>query len=129
VVTLYEDNPLVGIIFNHALGSQNTIPETETTFAAIPFFASATSANDPRLIYGWTLNNNSIVPSATNPSELTINSSHSNGLATIGLSLKHTTNFFMSFRGTWNMTLGSAGTNGFANPSSGSSDPFSGASQ
>ena len=132
VVLLYEDSPLIGIAFNHALGNTNIIPETETTFAAIPFFASATSANDPRLQYSWTLNNNSITPSTSDPSELTVNASHSNGLATIGLTLRHATNIFMDFRGAWNMSLGSAESNGFTagsnGTSGGASDPFSGAS-
>jgi len=129
VVVLYEDNPLIGITYNHALAPQTVISETETTFAAIPFFAVARSANDSRLEYAWTLNNNVIPASASNPSELTVNSAHSNGLATIGLSVKHATNFFMDFRGVWNMSLGSSGTNGFSKPSGGTSDPFSGTSQ
>jgi len=129
VVLLYEDNPLIGIAFNHALGTSNTIAETETTFAAIPFFASALSPNDSRLQYSWMLNNNAITPSTSDPSELTVNASHSNGLATIGLSLTHTTNIFMDFQGTWSMSLGSAGSNGFSSASNGTSDPFGGVSQ
>ena len=128
-VLLYEDNPLIGIAFNHALANTNVIPETEATFAAVPFFASASSANDPRLEYSWTLNANAITPSVSDPSELTVNSAHSNGLATIGLTLQHATNFFMDFRGVWNVSLGSAGSNGFSSSVSGGSDPFGGTSQ
>jgi hypothetical protein len=128
-VTLYEDNPLLGITYYHALSSQTVLPDTEMTFAAVPYFAQIQSPNDPRLAYAWTVNGSSVRSSSSDPSELTLNASNSNGVATVGLGLTHSTNIYMSSNGLWNITLGSAGSNGLSGTAVSAKDPFSGQGQ
>jgi len=128
-VLLYEDNPLLGLTYYHALAAQTTIPDTEMTFAAVPFFAQIQSPNDPRLAYTWTVNGSAISPSANDPSEITLNASDSNGEADIGLGLTHSTNIFMSTSGEWDVTLGTTNSSSFGNSVTGVKDPFSGKTQ
>jgi hypothetical protein len=122
-VLLYEDNPLLGLTYYHAMTSQTSIPDIEMTFAAVPYFAPIQSPNDPRLAYAWTVNGKSVASSANDPSELTLNATNSSGQATIGLGLTHSTDIFMSAQGSWGVAFGvsSAGQS-----SGGSKNPFSG---
>ncbi len=126
VLLLYEDNPLLGLTFYHALGGETELSDVEMTFAAVPYFAEIQSPNDPRLAYAWTVNGSSVSSSAADPSEVTLNSANSNGLATVGLTLSHATNFLMSSTGSWDIALGAGGSSGFGGPTSGTKDPFTG---
>ena len=105
VLALYEDHPLYGILYNRALGSQTLIPDSEMTFAAVPYFAQARSADDPTLEYTWRVNDSSVKADAARPSELTINAQNSNGLALVALELASATNVFLRASREWGITL------------------------
>ena len=129
VLTLYEDSPLLGITYYRALGAQTAIPDTEMTFAAVPYFAQIASPNDQRLAYAWTVNGSPVRASASDPSEVTLNASKSNGDATVGLGITHSTNIYLSENGSWSIMLGNAGSSGFSGTSASAKDPFSGQGQ
>ncbi|MBI4133750.1 hypothetical protein HY478_03985 [Candidatus Uhrbacteria bacterium] len=103
VVELYEAHPLFGTLYHRALGRTTNIPETESSFAAIPYYADATSPGDASLTYEWRVNGNTIASDPERPSELTINAAGSAGVARIELALSHVTNFFLSASGVWNV--------------------------
>jgi hypothetical protein len=126
---LYEDNPLLGITYYRALGSDTTITDTEMTFAVVPYFAQIQSPNDPQLSYVWTVNGSNILPDPKDPSEITLNSKDSSGAATIGLSLSQSDNIFMNPTASWDVTLGTAASNAFTDTGSGAKNPFSGQTQ
>ena len=126
LITLYEDSPLLGLTYYRAIGGQSAMNDTEMTFAAVPYFAQARSANDPRLVYGWSVNGSNVAPSASDPSEITLNTTHSNGTATLGLEVTHTTNIYMDSKGSWGIMLGGQSSSGFNGTSNGTKDPFSG---
>ena len=109
VLDLYEDHPLFGILFNNALRTSASIPETEMAFAAIPYFAQATGPNDAALSYAWRVNDTPVPASVGTPSEITINADNSNGQAQVALEVTHTTNPYMDALGLWNITLSSRG--------------------
>ncbi len=117
-VLLYQDHPLYGIMYHRALTSPATFSENEITFALVPFFAQATSPNDPGLTFAWSVNGQSIPADANNPSRITINADNSSGEALLKLGLSHKTNYFFSSDTTWNMTLSSR------EPSSATFSPF-----
>src|SRR3989344_4252761 len=96
--------------------------QTEMSFAAVPYFAEATEANDARLIYAWRINGNEVANDPVRPSEITINAERSSGNALIELALSHATNFFMSSFGRWGVTLAGGNRSG----SNGAEDPFGG---
>lgn len=118
VLNLYEDHPLFGVLYHRALARQTTIPEIEMSFAAVPYFAQAGSADDANLQYVWRVNGRGVASSPTRPSEITINAQNSTGLAFIELTLAHATNFFMSSSAAWGVSLrgGSGNEGAAANP-------------
>lgn len=114
-VSLYRVDPLYGILFHAALGPSASIPDSETTVAAFPFFS--TEPRNPSLEYSWKVNGQRVSPSVENPHYLTINADDSSGSARVELQLGHLTNFLLDARGTWNLVF-----NSIANPF----NPFSG---
>ena len=74
--------------------------ESETSFAAVPYFADATSANDPSLAYAWSVNDSPVATDPQDPSEITI-SAQSSGVAQIALSLSKPSDPFFSASGSW----------------------------
>ncbi|MDO8514466.1 MAG: hypothetical protein Q7S50_02900 [bacterium] len=108
MLALYEDHPLYGILYHRSLGASTFIPESEMTFAAVPYFSQARSVNDPTLMYGWRVNGALVPRSASAPSEITINATNSNGIALIELELTHTSNFYTDVKRVWNIMLSSS---------------------
>ncbi len=120
LLSLYEDHPLYGLMYNRALGAETVIPDTEMTFAAMPYFAQGSSAADRALQYAWRVNGTPVTADATRSNELTINATNSNGLAQVALELTHATNVFLEASGSWGITLSAHG---------GGSSPFGTARQ
>ncbi len=52
-VLVYENNPLLGYMFNYESGSGFNLNKPEVTFASFPFFFSALTRFDPSLSFGW----------------------------------------------------------------------------
>lgn len=105
ILALYEDHPLFGILYSMALGAQTLIPDSEMTFAAVPYFAHAITPNDRSLNWSWKVNDNNIATDPKRPSEVTISAQNWNGLAELSLELTHLTNFFLQASGSWGITL------------------------
>ncbi|MBX4189507.1 hypothetical protein KW785_02840 [Candidatus Parcubacteria bacterium] len=53
---VYEDNPLYGIVFGNAASEKVALRGKEVSFAAFPFFMSASSRTASGLKYSWTTN-------------------------------------------------------------------------
>jgi len=112
-LTLYEDHPLFGVLYHRALGPTTFIPENEMSFAAIPYFASATTQNDTRLQYEWRVNQSPITTNAARNNRITISAASSTGLiALIQVSLTHLTNYFLSADGSWSVTFNNRSASG-----------------
>ena len=110
LLILYQDHPLFGITYYNALGTQTGIADTEMSFAATPYFAQAVSANDPRLVYDWKVNNTAITADPKNPSEITINADNSDGNAAISLEATHVKNYLMDSKGSWTVSFSTGGS-------------------
>lgn len=116
VLTLYEDDPLYGILYHRALSPSAFIGGAEATFAAVPFFVQTKNLSDAALHFDWRVNSAEIPANPKNPSELTINAENSSGVAFVELDISHATNFYLNAKGAWNITFSSASNNGIANP-------------
>ena len=110
MIVLYEDHPLYGVLLGDALGASAFIPESEMTFAAIPYFASVSTPSDPLLQYAWRVNGKNIAADTKAPNEITLQSASENTLALIELALTHATNFFLNASRVWTVTFSSGGT-------------------
>jgi len=105
LLTLYKVHPLYGIMFYEALGRQTDVPDEELSFAAIPFFADASSAHDAELVYAWRVNDKPITADPEQANIITIDASGSTGMADIELTLSHAANFFLRAVGAWGVTF------------------------
>ncbi len=105
LLMLYENHPLYGVLFHRALTASTFIPETETTFIAVPYFAQILNPHDPELSFEWHVNTALIPTNRTNPDELTINAENSSGVALVELHVTHTKNYFLDAKGAWNITF------------------------
>ena len=119
-LVLYEDDPLFGIQYHKPLAKTTSIPETEMSFTAVPYFSPTTVA-DPELEYAWNVNGNPVTINAAKPNEITINAVKSSGNAAIGLELTHASNYFLDAQGIWSVTFSRSAVNG---TSGGATDPF-----
>lgn len=104
-LTLYQDHPLFGILWNQALDATTFIPETEMSFVAIPYFAPVSSANSPLLQYDWSVNQKHIAADPQSPNEITLSSTSSAGTALVSLNIIHSSNLFFSADGRWGISL------------------------
>ena len=116
ILLLYEDHPLFGVMYHHALSPQSFIAENEMTFMALPLFAPARSPDDPRLIYTWRVNGNDIVADPLRRSEITVDASKAPGPALLDLEVIHATNLFMEAKGSWSVTFSSTQSGPSQNP-------------
>lgn len=106
MLELYEKHPLFGVMYNSSLSDATAIPDTEMTFSAVPYFAEADSADDPRLNYSWAVNGNDVATDEQKRSEITVNADKSDGLAQIALSITHAVNLYMQSSGKWGVSFG-----------------------
>lgn len=112
VLTMYQDHPLFGIMYNNALSDITSLSDTETTFAAVPYFAEAESPDDARLMYSWSVNGRSIEADEARRSALTVNADKSDGIARIALSITHAANLAMRASHAWRILFSSNNDNG-----------------
>lgn len=115
-LVLYEDHPLYGMEYWHALGATSFISDSEMSFAAMPFFAPATSASAPLLEYAWQVNGGAISSDAAHPNEITLQSAGNGTLGLLDLELTHKTNLFIDSRAEWSVTFTAASQNGTGDP-------------
>lgn len=115
---LYEMHPLFGTLYHRALGAATLIPETEMSFAAVPYFAAVSTPDDSKLAYVWRVNELTVAPDTARPSKLTINAEKSSGIAFVSLALTHATNYYLDLNNAWQITFTKSGS------PSGTNDPF-----
>lgn len=114
-LALYEDSPLFGVLYYKPVSQTSLASESETTFAAVPYFANARSANDPSLSYQWAVNGSNVASDSQDPSEITI-SAQSSDTADVTLSISDPSDPFFSASGEWHI--------GFTGPTTNSNDQF-----
>lgn len=106
-VRLYIEHPLYGTMYHNALNASTHVSDTEMSFAAIPYFAKATSPNDLQFSYVWRVNRSTIDPNKDRPNTITINAGAGGGEAKIDLALTHKKNYQLDAQGSWTVTFGS----------------------
>lgn len=116
ITRLYHDHPLFGLMLHNAIAANAFTGETEATFQAIPFFAPTQNIHDGSLIFDWHVNQRSVPPDASKPSEITINAQGSDGIALITLDINHSNNFFFGTNAAWQITFASSDTGPGVNP-------------
>ncbi|MDO8561985.1 MAG: hypothetical protein Q7S05_04140 [bacterium] len=113
ILALYQDHPLFGVMYWKALSDTTPVSDTETTFAAVPYFAQADSPDDARLMYSWSVNGRDIEADEVKRSALTVNADKSDGIAQIALTITHAANLAMRTSHTWRISFGTNSNGGF----------------
>ena len=60
LVLLYQNDPLYGVEYEHALGQNTPLTGAEIDLAAVPYYFSVPKAIDPNISYVWSANGQSI---------------------------------------------------------------------
>lgn len=103
-VVFYENNPLLGILYNKGL-SNYTMQDKELSVTVAPFYFNAGS-EPVNLQYKWTMNGQSIA-SQSDPATLTVrNETNSNGNSTIGLQINNALKVLQSASNSMSITFG-----------------------
>lgn len=124
ILMLYQDHPLFGILYDAPILSRSVVSETEMAFAAVPYFAPASSVNDAALTYAWQVNNQPVVADPKQPSEIGINAQNSSGVASLLLGLSKPSDILLDISGAWNILFSGAASRSF-----GTSSPFTAPAQ
>lgn len=107
IVRLYQDHPLFGLRLDYALASTTRIIDREMTFAAIPFFATASSPADDALLYTWTVDGKPVTTSGETKHELTLGAS-AGGEARLSVGISHASNIFFGVENSWRIIFNSS---------------------
>ncbi len=91
MVVIYEDSPLLGVLYNRAITSQfNLSQNKEVTFFSSPFYFSSVAISEENMLYEWSMNNEKI-ESASQGNSITFRAeSELKGASLVGLSIKRT---------------------------------------
>ena len=103
---LYEDNPLLGVLFNRELGSEYPLRNNEVRINAYPYFFSTTNKN-AMVNYAWGLNTSPLgdLPSTQNTLTLTRNTSDS-GQSVVFLYIGNDSKILQEAAASLNITYG-----------------------
>lgn len=86
-IVFYEQNPLRGVVYEHAIASQASLKGKEITVLAEPYFFSSREREGSSLTYDWAFNSNS---TETRGAALTLRQDvEGEGSADIGLSIQN----------------------------------------
>jgi len=108
-ISLYTDDPLLGIMFHRALLETDQIPIADITLAAIPFYMSIKNLLDRNISYEWNVNGQTIPTDPRDPFRIILRLSE--GLianALVSLSISHVDHFLQSTNASWSLLLSSA---------------------
>lgn len=96
-VVLYENNPILGIVYEHAIQGSFNLERPQVDFEAIPYYYSADFKDAINLDYGWTINGAKIATKAVNENYLVLrNDQNIDGKALIGSTLQHSSNILQT---------------------------------
>ncbi len=104
VVHIYEDHALFGITYFNALTSP-IHGQPGFVIAAVPYFVTSLSLNDPLLQYAWRVNFEPTTASSTHRNEITLDAGADSD--EVRLAITHLRNFFVDISGKWTVIFGS----------------------
>ncbi len=98
MVVLYENDPLLGLQFERAVGDRFNMARQETTITAIPYFFSIKDIGDPNIDYRWNVNNQPIPDDTAGNNSITLRQEGQGGQGIVGVGVRHLTNTFEVFQ-------------------------------
>lgn len=106
-ILMYNKDPLLGTLFNYALGSTFSPNGQEFTVVAYPYFFSADRVTSSFLNYQWSINNTPTNSTGRQPNELTLRiPDNSSGISLISLFMTRAGALFQKASGAVGINLG-----------------------
>lgn len=109
---VYENNPLLGILFNNAIGNLYSLLGQETKFVAYPFFMSFINRNSSYINYSWKLNGNPITLGEDRGSITVSHTGENAGEAEISVSVQNSREIFQRSNTQFNVEFGRSSSSG-----------------
>lgn len=98
-LVLYENNPILGVIYEKAIQGSFVLERPEVDFEGIPYFFSADFKDDPDLVYKWSINGIRSEAKSSNDNYILLrNQKNEDGKALITVQLDHINNILQSTR-------------------------------
>lgn len=97
-LSVYQDHPLFGVLFNAALDAQFSSPDKELSLIAVPYYATQ------GVLYHWGVNGAEAAPSPKTPARFTLHATEPSS-ADISLSLSSEWNPFEAASRVWHIDL------------------------
>lgn len=88
-LVIYENNPLIGTVFEQAINGDFVLERKEIDFTAIPYFFSAEYSNDSNLSYEWFMNGKKVTTQANQNNITFRNDTGLSGQSLISVKLNH----------------------------------------
>ena len=89
-VLVYENNPLLGVIYEQAITIPYILNRFQVDFEAIPYFFAVSSKNDPSIKYEWFINNTRVTSKSPQENYLLLQNTQNNeGTAVISARVSH----------------------------------------
>jgi hypothetical protein len=112
-VVFYEDDPVLGVLYQRAIKDSFNLTKSELKLVAEPFHASVASRLDPKLEYTWTVNN----AAYSFPGAIVLRpEGELFGSTDISLTALHTENFAQRMQGRLSVIYGVGSNGSFENP-------------
>ncbi len=71
-IVIYEENPILGLLTNRAIGPSFLLTDEESRFVGVPYFFSAKKRSDPLMSYQWRVGGNAVLGSMDDPSAIVL---------------------------------------------------------
>ncbi len=114
VISIYEDDPLLGINYHRALGTSLTLTQPEINLAAEPYFFNNVDVQTGKIDYRWTLNDQKVVPSPVDNRLITFAApSGISGESIIKLTTESLNNLFQTAKREFRINFGNTGVFNF----------------
>jgi hypothetical protein len=90
-ILIYENNPLLGVIYEQAILGGFLLERNQVDFEAIPYFFSANTKDDINLVYKWSINNTRVATKAPQENYLLLqNNANEEGRAFVSVVVNQT---------------------------------------
>ena len=108
-IIFYENNPLLGLIFNKALTGTRLLSKDEVVITAYPFFFDEGVINDQNTNFRWSINGRTTNPTERKRNSITLRRPEgASGISIISLSIENTKRIFESASQSLRIDLGNS---------------------
>ncbi len=105
IILFYENNPLLGILYNQELGNGFKLSASEVNVIGVPYFFSNKDLQAGALKYTWTLNGSNI--SSPNQNSITLRGQQGvAGNSTLGLKIENSNNILQTIEKSMSIEFG-----------------------